>query len=107
MTLKDYLDANKKNSNLFVAIYNKNDKWIICGLVDDSRLVDYYDVTVISESAVSSSIVKLVTDYDKDMQVGYYRMKAEQAESAVRFSDHGNSASESKQRKSGQRRKAK
>lgn len=79
MSLKDYLEANKNKSKLFVAIYNKDDKWIIAGPVDDSRLVDYYSYSILSESRVSTNIVKLQTNYPDSMQIGYYKMKAEAA----------------------------
>ena len=79
MSLKDYLEANKNKSKLFVAIYNKDDRWIIAGPVDDLRLVDYYSCNILSESKVSANIVKLQTDYPDTMQVGYYKMKAEAA----------------------------
>ena len=91
MSLKDYLEANKNKSKLFVALYNKEDKWIIAGLVDDSRLVDYYSYNILSESKVSANIVKLQTDYPDSMQVGYYSARRERARTAADESDSSDS----------------
>ena len=48
MTLRDYIETNKVSKNTFIAIHNKDDKWIIAGQPDDVRLQDYMALNVIS-----------------------------------------------------------
>jgi hypothetical protein len=83
MTLRDYIETNKVNKNTFIAIHNKDDKWIIAGQPDDMRLQDYMTLNVISANPISRVVLVVQTDYDRDMQIAYYQMKAEQAEAAA------------------------
>lgn len=107
MTLQEFIKTNKIHKDKFIAIYNKDKVWIICGQQDDVRLVDYMNLTVTESADVSAQIVRVYTNYEQNMQIAYYKMKAEQAESAARFSGRDSSASESKQRRSSQRKKVK
>lgn len=104
MKLNEFIKTNKISKDTFIAVYNKNKTWIICGLTDDIRLVDYMDYTVLDSADVSSSIVRVTLDYDLNMQLGYYKMKAEQIE-ARSFSGRDGSTSEVKQHRSRKRPK--
>lgn len=80
MTLKDYIKANKIHKDKFIALHNKNNKWIIAGQQDDPRLQDYMTLNVLSVDSDSCAVLVIQTDYEQDMQIAYYQMKAEQAE---------------------------
>jgi len=99
MTLKDYIESNKVNKNTFIAIYNKDNVWIIAGQPDDPRLQDYLALNVISADSVSSSVLVIKTDYDRNMQVAYYRMKAEQAEANAAWSESRRTKTTAKKKK--------
>lgn len=83
MTLKDYIETNKIHKDKFIALHNKNNKWIIAGQPDDPRLQDYMSLNVISVDSESCAVLVIQTDYEQDMQIAYYQMKAEQAEQAA------------------------
>jgi len=99
MTLKDYIETNKVNKNTFIAIHNKDDKWIIAGQPDDVRLQDYMALNVISANPVSRSVLVVKTDYDRDMQLAYYQMKAEQAEAVTVVRESKRTKATSKRKK--------
>lgn len=101
MNLKEYIDINKINRNTFLAIHNKEDKWIIAGLSDDPRLRDYMALNVINTERRSDSILVVQTDYEQDMQIAYYQMKAELAERVKTNPDsrHTKTASAKKKKK--------
>ena len=80
MNLKEYIETNRINKNTFLVIHNKEDKWIIAGLSDDPRLRDYMTLNVINTERRSDLILVVQTDYEQDMQIAYYQMKAELAE---------------------------
>ena len=82
MTLKDYIETNKIHKDKFIALHNKNNKWIIAGQQDDPRLQDYMTLNVLSVDSDSCAVLVIQTDYEQDMQIAYYQMKAEQAERA-------------------------
>lgn len=79
MNLKEYIETNKINKNTFLAIHNKEDKWIIAGLSDDPRLKDYMTLSVINAAFRSNSILVIQTDYEQDMQIGYYSERAKRS----------------------------
>lgn len=83
MNLKAYIESNKINKNTFIAVHNKDNKWIIAGQPDDSRLIEYMSLEVITATQLSKSVLVVQTNYEQDMQLAYYRMKAEQAEAAA------------------------
>lgn len=80
MNLKEYIETNKINKNTFLVVHNKEDKWIIAGLSDDPRLRDYMALNIINTERRSDLILVAQTDYEQDMQIAYYQMKAELAE---------------------------
>ncbi len=80
MTLKEFIKTKKLDKNIFIALYNTDKMWIICGPLDDHRFSDYLDYTVteLPDMTKSQFIISLqMTDYTDDMQVGYRRMKEE------------------------------
>lgn len=83
MTLRDYIETNKIHKDKFIALHNKNNKWIIAGQQDDPRLQDYMTLNVLSVDSDSCAVLVIQTDYEQDMQIAYYQMKAEQAEQAA------------------------
>lgn len=83
MNLKAYIESNKINKNTFIAVHNKDNKWIIAGQSDDSRLIEYMSLEVITATQLSKSVLVVQTNYEQDMQLAYYRMKAEQAEAVA------------------------
>lgn len=99
MTLKDYIKTNKVSKDTFIAIHNKDNKWIIAGQPDDMRLQDYMALNVISANPISDSVLVVQTDYDQDMQLAYYKMKAEQAEAAAAKPDSRHTKTTSTKRK--------
>ena len=99
MTLKDYIKTNKVSKDTFIAIHNKDNKWIIAGQPDDTRLQDYMALNVMSAESISRSILVVQTDYDRDMQLAYYKMKAEQAEAAAARPDSRHTKTESKRKR--------
>jgi len=99
MNLKDYIKTNKINKDTFIAIHNKDNKWIIAGQPDDMRLQDYMALNVISAESMSRSVLVVQTDYDRDMQLAYYQMKAEQAEAAAARPDSRHTKIESKRKR--------
>ena len=77
MTLAEYITTNKIKKDVFIALHNKDDIWVIYGTADDSKLVEYMNYNVLSDKA--TGMVKVVQlDYDKTMSLAYYRMKEEQ-----------------------------
>ena len=87
MNLKEYIETNKINKNTFLAIHNKDDRWIIAGLSDDPRLRDYMALNVINAELRSDSILVVQTDYEQDMQMGYYSERAKR----IRIADESDS----------------
>lgn len=81
MTLQDYIKDHKLSTNIFITLYNKDLRWIICGTKDDTKLQDYMSYLVEEQSELNPSkfiqCLKMV-DYTDDLQLGYYQMKAEQ-----------------------------
>lgn len=82
MNLKEYIEANKINKNTFLAIHNKDDKWIIAGLPDDPRLQDYMTLNVTDVRAQSDSILVIQTDYERDLQLAYFSARKERRATA-------------------------
>ena len=80
MKLDEFIKTNKIHKDTFIALYNKNMKWIICGTQDDTRLVEYmsFDVEQMSDKSSGCVICLRMTTYEQEMQVAYYRMKAEE-----------------------------
>lgn len=99
MNLKDYIKTNKVNKDTFIAIHNKDNKWIIAGQPDDTRLQDYMVLNVISAESMSRSVLVVQTYYDRDMQLAYYQMKAEQAEAAASKPDSRHTKTESRRKR--------
>ena len=101
MTLRDYIETNKIHKDKFIALHNKNNKWIIAGQQDDPRLQDYMTLNVLSVDSDSCAVLVIQTDYEQDMQIAYYQMKAEQAEQAKANPDsrHTKTASTKKKNK--------
>lgn len=91
MSLKEYIEANKINKNTFLAIHNKEDKWIIAGLPDDPRLQGYMTLNVIDVRHQSDSILVVQTDYERDMQLAYYSARKEHRLTAADESDSSDS----------------
>lgn len=83
MTLKETIKKYKLSADDFVIVHNKDSKWIIAGLRDDVRLVDYLDYNVLTEELQKNHWLLVQIDYDKNMQIAYYRMKEEMREAAV------------------------
>ncbi len=82
MNLKEYIEANKINKNTFLAIHNKDDRWIIAGLPDDPRLQDYMTLNVTDVRAQSDSILVIQTDYERAMQLAYFSARKERRAAA-------------------------
>lgn len=82
MNLKEYIETNKINKNTFLAIHNKEDRWIIAGLPDDPRLQDYMTLNVTDVRAQSDSILVIQTDYERDMQLAYFSAQKERKAAA-------------------------
>jgi hypothetical protein len=82
VNLKEYIEANKINKNTFLAIHNKDDRWIIAGLSDDPRLQDYMTLNVTDVRAQSDSILVIQTDYERDMQLAYFSARKERRAAA-------------------------
>ncbi len=82
MNLKEYIEANKINKNTFLAIHNKDDRWIIAGLPDDPRLQDYMALNVTDVRAQSDSILVIQTDYERAMQLAYFSARKERRAAA-------------------------
>jgi hypothetical protein len=82
VNLKEYIEANKINKNTFLAIHNKDDRWIIAGLPDDPRLQDYMTLNVTDVRAQSDSILVIQTDYERDMQLAYFSARKERRAAA-------------------------
>jgi hypothetical protein len=82
VNLKEYIEANKINKNTFLAIHNKDDRWIIAGLSDDPRLQDYMTLNVTDVRAQSDSILVIQTDYEHDMQLAYFSAREERRAAA-------------------------
>lgn len=91
MNLKEYIEANRINKNTFLAIHNKEDRWIIAGLQDDPRLHDYMTLNVIDACHQSDSILVIQTDYERDMQLAYFSARKERAGTAADESDSSDS----------------
>lgn len=91
MNLKEYIEVNKINKNTFLAIHNKEDKWIIAGLPDDPRLQEYMTLKVIDVRHQSDSILVVQTDYAHDMQLAYYSARKERDVTAADESDSSDS----------------
>ena len=98
MTLKDYIETNKIHKDKFIALHNKNNKWIIAGQRDDPRLQDYMSLNVISVDSESCAVLVIQTDYEQDMQIAYYQMKTEQAELAKANPDSRHTKNTSKKK---------
>lgn len=82
MNLREYIETNKINKNTFLAIHNKDDRWIIAGLPDDPRLQDYMTLNVTDVRAQSDSILVIQTDYERDMQLAYFSARKERRAAA-------------------------
>jgi len=82
VNLKEYIEANKINKNTFLAIHNKDDRWIIAGLPDDPRLQDYMTLNVTDVRAQSDSILVIQTDYERAMQLAYFSARKERRAAA-------------------------
>ena len=91
MNLKEYIEANKINKNTFLAIHNKDDRWIIAGLPDDPRLQDYMTLNVTDVRAQSDSILVIQTDYERAMQLAYFSARKERRAAADESADESDS----------------
>lgn len=102
MNLKEYIETNKVNKNTFLAIHNKDDRWIIAGLPDDPRLQDYMTLNVIDVRAQSDSILVIQTDYERSMQLAYFSVRKERRAAA---DESDSSDSRTTKRVSGKKKK--
>ena len=102
MNLKEYIETNKINKNTFLAIHNKDDRWIIAGLPDDPRLQDYMTLNVTDVRHQSDSILVIQTDYERAMQLAYFSARKERRAAA---DESDSSGASSTKRVSGKKKK--
>ena len=79
MTLKEFIKKNKIKTETFIAVHNKDDRWIVCDTAESPRLTDYLDMTVLDSNVVGMvKVVKL--DYAESLSLARLKEIAEQKE---------------------------
>jgi len=82
MSLKEFISKKRINRETFIALHNKDNKWIICNTLESNRLNDYLNYNVIEDTDIKlKGQIKIIKiDYAEPMSLESIRFKEKQRE---------------------------
>ncbi len=82
MSLKEFITRKRINRETFIALHNKDNKWIICNTLESNRLNDYLNCNVIEDIDIKlKGQIKIIKiDYAESMSLESIRFKEKQRE---------------------------